>query len=83
MGRPPTKPTVSSVPELIGLWHPDNTLDPKTITTGSDKKVLWKCPNHDFPYSASPHQWFEEEDAMSAQGRKWLVDTTMLGPPEG
>lgn len=54
MGRPPTKPTVSSVPELIGLWHPDNTLDPKTITTGSDKKVLWKCPNHDFPYSASP-----------------------------
>lgn len=30
-------------PELIPLWSPNNTLDPKTLKKGSNKKALWIC----------------------------------------
>lgn len=32
-------------PELKILWSPNNTIDPKTIKKGSNKKVLWICQN--------------------------------------
>ena len=30
-------------PELKELWSPNNTIDPKTIKKGSNKKALWIC----------------------------------------
>lgn len=35
---------VSDYQELMGLWSPNNTLDPFVQTAGSAKKVLWVCP---------------------------------------
>ena len=32
-------------PELKELWSPNNTIDPKTIKKGSNKKALWICQN--------------------------------------
>ncbi len=32
-------------PELTTLWSPNNIVDPKTIKSGSNIKVLWYCPD--------------------------------------
>lgn len=32
-------------PELVLIWSPNNTIDPKTIKSGCNSKALWYCSN--------------------------------------
>lgn len=36
-------------PDLISEWSPDNKLSPAEVNIGSEKRVLWKCPNPNHP----------------------------------
>ena len=31
-------------PDLIPIWHPDNTIKPSEVTLGSARKIKWICP---------------------------------------
>lgn len=42
-------------PHLAAQWHPSNTLRPSDVTAGSERKVMWFCPNT-CPYGC-PHEW--------------------------
>ena len=39
---------ISNLPELIKEWHPSNNglLDPNLLTSGSNKRVWWRCSNN-------------------------------------
>ncbi len=41
-------------PELSKEWHPKNSLTPKDVNKGSNKKVLWKC------HVSNDHEWQAE-----------------------
>ncbi len=41
-------------PDLVKEWHFTNTYKPSEVSLGSEKKIIWKCPNPDHePYSTS------------------------------
>jgi hypothetical protein len=45
---------VSDIPELVAQWHPtkNGDLKPENVSSGSGKKVWWKCPegpDHEWP----------------------------------
>ena len=42
-------------PELIPLWSPNNTIDPKAIKSGCNTKALWRCPNCGGEYEMIVH----------------------------
>lgn len=55
-GRRGSKPSVAEVPELLETWDMEaNSSSPEGVTLGSERKFWWRCPNHDFPYSATPY----------------------------
>lgn len=50
------KPKVSEIPEMLALWDHERNKphDPTEVTSGSDRLMWWKCPNHEFSFQASP-----------------------------
>jgi hypothetical protein len=45
-------------PELAEEWHPNKNgnLTPQEVTKGSNKRVWWKCDEHDHEWPTSPNQ---------------------------
>lgn len=46
----------TAVPEWREQWHPDNTVDPATLTSHSGVVVQWKCPVDGHEWATSPSQ---------------------------
>lgn len=49
--------TLDNFPELMEEWHPDNTLDPKTVSSRGAKMIKWQCQkDHRHEWEASSYK---------------------------
>ena len=47
-------PRIAEVPKLMRFWDKEkNTLDPETVSSHSQKKAFWKCPDCGYEWQAS------------------------------
>ena len=45
-------------PQFRAEWSANNTVDPKTLSAGSNVRVVWRCPRDGHEWSVSPNQRF-------------------------
>lgn len=58
-------------PELLEYWDYDkNTIAPEDVSSGSHKKVWWKCPECGYEWLAAPHKIVSETRCPVCMTRK-------------
>lgn len=53
---------ISEIPEIMKLWSNKNTLNPKKLTIGSNKRALWTCIKN--------HEWEATIANIALRGRR-------------
>lgn len=72
----------TTLPEIAHLWHPtlNGELKPTQVTTGSNKKVWWVCPNTgNHPFSASVVELKSGRGCAVCAGQQVLAGVNDLG----
>lgn len=70
-------------PELIPLWSPNNTIDPKAIKSGCNSKALWYCPKCGGEYEMVVHNKVIGQGCPYCSGKRVLKgfnDLATLSP---